>query len=330
MDTSVREKMRGVRDNLQKAATVAKQKAAAAKHKFSTALDAALEGKATAAATTTVLADSRVAGPATTDRSSSREDLLRRLIDVADVTGVERAIRATGISEGELQELAGRLFMLIFHESAAGNEDGATAGAAPRIRSTRALSALMQLLPTLPPELSGFYLASLQPLIGQSAANAEVACSAGVIGTLLQWLPRLLPGGDCSQLPRQPADAMNTELTDSHEAVQVGAPTLTDPTCLLSNPISILIPTPSHAKLPPHPRLPRRSHATPHAPHSTHRLMLRPHIPTTTLSIRRRSHPQSWISYASSALIGWRRTNCAFSSTCAEALAPHPPASPPP
>ena len=42
------------------------------------------------------------------------------------------------------------------------------------------------------------HVSSLHALVSQSLANAELACAAGCICSLLHWLPRLLPGGDCA------------------------------------------------------------------------------------------------------------------------------------
>ena len=136
--------------------------------------------------------------------TAAPEDLLRKLLEAAESkeSGAERVVRATKVSEAELQELAGRLFVLCFRASPSGAltddlaDDEDQVGS--RLKSTRALITLLQVLPALPLELASFYLSSLHALVSQSLANAELACAAGCICSLLHWLPRLLPGGDCA------------------------------------------------------------------------------------------------------------------------------------
>ena len=154
------------------------------------------------------------------------DELLRRLLEAAgseEEGGAERVVRAKDVGEMELQELAGRLFVLLFRASSSGAvaddlaDDEDQVGS--RLKSARALIALLQLLPALPLELASFYLSSLHALLSQSVANVELACSAGCVGPLLHWLPRLLPGGDCASASADPAEgaAASTDQPEGHQ-----------------------------------------------------------------------------------------------------------------
>ena len=177
---------------------------------------AAAQSKA-AAATVTGSDASPSTRPDNAPTQTDLDGLMHRVLEASHSANaeVEHLLRADGISDMDLQELGGRLFVLLFQSSDVGtsfaevgvadNEDQVGS----RIRSGRALIALVALLPVLPLELAGFYLSSLHALLAQSEPNTEFACSAGVFSPLLRWLPRLLPGGDCTS---PPAGSTSTKL----------------------------------------------------------------------------------------------------------------------
>ena len=186
--------------NVMRAAAAAKQK-----------LTIALETKSPIQAVGESVTAASVSESAGAD-AGQKDDLLPRLLELSEVASVESVVRAARVPEGELQELTGRMFVLLFRDSLSEEPESQTGS---RIRSARALSALLQLLPTLPPELGGFYLSSLHSLLANSTASEEVACAAGAIGQLLRWLPRLLPSkGDMSS-------SSSVELADLEAAVRV-------------------------------------------------------------------------------------------------------------
>lgn len=140
------------------------------------------------------------------EKRNQKDNVLHRLFEAAelDPDKIEHILRSENLTEMNLQEIAGQVFVLLFQSSSSAIVSDVAEGedtTGSRIRSNRALKVLLHILPVLARELASFYLNSLHELLSRSLANIEFACSVGSAQPLLHWLPRLLPAIEKSFQP---------------------------------------------------------------------------------------------------------------------------------